>query len=56
MAEYDVSMSTNLNIDFSATGTAAILQNVAMVFSDEGQVKRLENALTEAEVLDIFTS
>ena len=33
MAEYDVTMSANLNIDFSATGTAAILQNVAMIFS-----------------------
>ena len=33
MAEYDVTLSTNLNIDFSATGTAAILQNVAMIFS-----------------------
>lgn len=33
MAEYDVTLSANLNIDFSATGTAAILQNVAMIFS-----------------------
>lgn len=34
----------------------AILQNVAMVFSDADQVKRLENAQTEAELLDIFTT
>lgn len=33
MAEYDVPLSTNLNIDFSATGNNEILQNVAMIFS-----------------------
>ena len=33
MAEYDVPLSTNLNINFSATGTAEVLQNVAMIFS-----------------------
>ena len=33
MAEYDVTLSTNLNIDFSATGKTEILQNVAMIFS-----------------------
>ena len=27
-----------------------------MVFSDADQVKRLENAQTEAELLDIFTT
>jgi len=33
VAEYDVPLSTNLNIDFSATGSAEILQNVAMIFA-----------------------
>lgn len=33
MAEYDVPLSTNLNINFLATGTAEVLQNVAMIFS-----------------------
>jgi len=33
VAEYDVSLSANLNINFSATDTAEILQNVAMIFS-----------------------
>ncbi|MBU2701694.1 phage baseplate assembly protein W [Sporomusaceae bacterium BoRhaA] len=33
MAEYNIELSTNLNIDFSATGDAEILQNVAMIFS-----------------------
>ena len=33
MAEYDLMLSPNLTIDFFATGDAAILQNVAMVFA-----------------------
>lgn len=33
MADYDVPLSKNLIIDYSAAGATAILQNVAMIFS-----------------------
>jgi len=33
VAEYELSLSPNLTIDFSANGDAEILQNVAMIFA-----------------------